>query len=70
MTPNFIIRNHHNCNWIDATGTRSRTSMNMKNDNHKSIGYHNNIQYIMMLCSVLVMLCMLHDSNVVSLRAT
>ena len=33
------------------------------------IRYHNNMQYITMLCPVLVVLCMLHNSNVVNLRA-
>ena len=42
---------------------------NMKNDNHNIIVYHNDMQYIMMLCSVLTVLYMLHDSNGVSLKA-
>ena len=104
MTPNSI-RNHrrqHKCNWVVANGTRNRTGMNVKNDNHNNIlcititcllkGYDQCIgecdtpllkdwSLVMMLEKVILrvsmpasidydaVLYMLHDSNVVSLRA-
>ena len=64
MTPNSI-RNHcgqHKCNWNVAPGTRTRTGMIMKNDNHNCVSQKHAIDYD-------AVLYMLHDSNVVSLKA-